>query len=389
MLHNHAAESAGEPERQFASDNYAGAHPDVLAAIAAANHGHVAAYGDDPFTGAAESAFRRLLGEESHVFFVFNGTGANVIALASALRPYQAVICAESAHVNVDECGAFERFAGSKLIAVASADGKLTPDDIVKNVKEQGNVHHVQAGAVSISQSTELGTVYTVDELAALGAVAREHDLVFHVDGARLANAAVSLDVDLRTMLGATGVDVCTFGGTKNGLLFGEAIVFPKYHAALESLPFIRKQGMQLASKMRFVAVQFEALLRDDLWRRSAAHANAMAHRLAARLRGVDGVRIVYPVQANGVFAAIPPHSVEALQRERRFYVWDEAASIVRWMAAFDTTESDVDEFAAAIVRAAGVGAAAAAVSSGAAAAAVPSGAAAAAVPSGAGGDAR
>jgi threonine aldolase len=343
--------TARAPQRHFASDNYAGVHPDVLAAIAAANEGHVPGYGDDPYTAAAEAAFRRLLGDDARVFFAFNGTGANVVALAAALRPYQAVICPDSAHLNVDECGAFERFAGGKLITVATSDGKLTPHDVMRNVRQLGNVHHVQAGAISISQSTEVGTVYTLEELAALGAVAREYKLFFHVDGARLANAAVALDVDLRTVLETTGVDVCTFGGTKNGLLFGEAIVFPKYHPALESLPFTRKQGMQLASKMRFVGAQFQALLRDDLWRRNAQHANAMASRLAARLRALDGVRIAYPVEANAVFAAVAPQFVAPLQNERRFYVWDEAASIVRWMAAFDTTEADVDAFAAAIAR--------------------------------------
>jgi threonine aldolase len=342
---------AGAPQRHFASDNYAGAHPDVLAALAAANRGHVPGYGDDSYTAAAEAAFRRLLGDDARVFFTFNGTGANVVALAAALRPFQAVICPARAHLNVDECGAFERFTGSKLLSVPTDDGKLTPRDVERAIVHRGDVHHVQAAAISISQSTEVGTVYTVDELAALGETARKHHLLFHLDGARLANAAVALDVDLRTMLSATGVDVCTFGGTKNGLLFGEAIVFPKYHSAVASLPFTRKQGMQLASKMRFVAAQFEALLRDDLWRRNARHANAMARRLAERLRGLDGVRIAYPVEANGVFAAIAPHCVAPLQRERRFYVWDESASIVRWMTAFDTSEADVDAFAAAIAR--------------------------------------
>jgi threonine aldolase len=349
-VHDKAAAVAA-PQRHFASDNYAGVHPEVLAAIAAANCGHVPGYGDDPVTASAEAAFRRLIGDDVRVFFAFNGTGANVVALAAALRPYQAVICPQSAHLNNDECGAFERFAGGKLVAVATSDGKLTPDDVRRNVRELGNVHHVQVGAISISQSTEVGTVYTVEELAALGAVAREYKLLFHLDGARLANAAVALDIDLHALLVETGIDVCTFGGTKNGLLFGEAIVFPKYHPAIEALPFTRKQGMQLASKMRFVAAQFEALLRDDLWRRSALHANAMARRLAAHLHAIDGVRIVYPVEANGVFAAIDPQLVAPLQNERRFYVWDEEASIVRWMAAFDTSETDVDMFAAAIAR--------------------------------------
>jgi threonine aldolase len=274
-----------------------------------------------------------------------------VIALAAALRPYQAVICPERAHLNVDECGAFERFTGGKIIAVPVRNGKLTPADVERQLGGLGSVHHVQPAAISISQSTEVGTVYTLDELAALGAVARENGLLFHVDGARLANAVVTLDTDLHALLTQTGVDVCTFGGTKNGLLFGEAIVFPRSHPAIEHLPYTRKAGMQLASKMRFVAVQFSALLADDLWRRSARHANAMARRLAAHLRDVPGVRIAYPVDANGVFAQVPAALIPTLQASRRFYVWDAAESVVRWMAAFDTTADDVDDFAATIAR--------------------------------------
>jgi len=351
-MHEHdATTTEGHAQRQFASDNYAGVHPEVLAAIAAANHAHVPGYGDDAYTAAAEAAFRARIGEQARVFFAFNGTGANVVALGAALRPYQAVICPARAHINVDECGAFERFTGAKLIPVETHNGKLTPDDVERHTRALGNVHHVQPAAISISQSTEVGTVYSLAELTALGAVARKYDLLFHVDGARLSNAAVALDVDLHTLLNATGIDVCTFGGTKNGLLFGEAIVFPKYHPVIERLPFTRKQGMQLASKMRFVAVQFSALLRDDLWRRSALHANAMAQRLAARVRDITGVRIVYPVDANGVFAALAHRHVAPLQAARRFYVWDETPteSIVRWMAAFDTTPADVDAFANAI----------------------------------------
>ncbi len=338
-------------ERHFASDNYAGVDPHVLEAIAAANGGHVGAYGDDPITHAAEAAFRDLVSPDARVFFTFNGTGANVVALAAALRPYQAVICPDSAHLNNDECGAFERFSGSRLLTVPTSDGKLRPADVERAVAQVGNVHQVQPAAISISQSTELGTVYSIDEMRALGTIARRHHLLFHVDGARLANAAVALAVDLRTLLVDTGVDVCTFGGTKNGLLFGEAILFPTYHPAIEHLPFTRKQGMQLASKMRFVAAQFNALLHNDLWRANAAQANAMAQRLAERLDGADGVRLAYPVQANGVFAAVAPQLIPALQEARRFYVWDARASIVRWMAAFDTRPADVDSFADAILR--------------------------------------
>ncbi|HEX3550578.1 MAG TPA: beta-eliminating lyase-related protein [Candidatus Elarobacter sp.] len=340
------------PERHFASDNNAGAHPAVLAALSAVNDGHVPAYGDDEHTERAKAAFRALLGPDAHVFFAFNGTGSNVIALAAALRPYQAVICPAGAHLDVDECGAFERFAGGKLIDVPAEDGKLTPEIVRRHVRGIGDQHHVQPAAISISQSTEVGTVYSVEELRALGAVAREYGLFFHVDGARLANAVASLGVDLRTMLLETGVDACTFGGTKNGLLFGEAVVFPKYHPAVEAMPFTRKQGMQLTSKMRFVAAQFEAILRDDLWLVNAGHANAMAQLLAARLRDLDDVvPLAYPVQANGVFPILPPASIEPLQRERHFYMWDAERSVARWMTAWDTTAEDVHAFADAVWR--------------------------------------
>ncbi len=340
------------PERHFASDNNAAVHPEVLAALAAANDGHAAAYGDDPITQRAEAAFRALLGDEARVFFAFNGTGSNVVALAAMLRPYQAVICPAGAHLAVDECAAYERFAGGKLIDVPVRDGKLTPDDVERNIRGVGDQHHVQPGAISVSQSTEVGTVYTIDELRALSALARKHGLLFHLDGARIANAVASLGVDVRTMLVDTGVDVCTFGGTKNGMMFGEAIVFPNGHPAADALPFTRKQGMQLASKMRYVGAQFEALLRDGLWLRNASHANAMARLLAARLRDLDeAIQLAYPVQANGVFPILPPHAIAPLMRERRFYMWDADKYVARWMTAWDTTEADVHEFADAVWR--------------------------------------
>ncbi|MDQ6943413.1 MAG: beta-eliminating lyase-related protein [Candidatus Eremiobacteraeota bacterium] len=340
------------PDRHFASDNNAGVHPDVLAALAAANEGHATAYGDDEITHRAEAAFRALLGDGARVFFAFNGTGANVVALASALRPFQAVICPAGAHLAVDECAAYERFGAGKLIDVPVRDGKLTPDDVERNIRGVGDQHHVQPGAISISQSTEVGTVYTIDELRALGAVARRHGLLFHLDGARIANAVASLGVDVGTMLVDTGVDVCTFGGTKNGMMFGEAIVFPRPHPAADVLPFTRKQGMQLASKMRYVAAQFEALLRDGLWLHNASHANAMASLLVARMRDLDDViELAYPVQANGVFPVLPPHAIEPLMRERRFYMWDAGTNLARWMTSWDTTEADVHDFADAIWR--------------------------------------
>ena len=323
------------PDVHFASDNNAGVHPRILEAVAAANGGHVASYGDDEWTHRAEAAFRALLGDEARVFFAFNGTGANVIALAAALRPFQGVICPQAAHLTV-----------------AVAGGKLTPDDVERHVRGVGDQHHVQPGAISISQSTEVGTVYTLDELSALGAVARKHRLLFHVDGARLSNAVASLGTDLRSMLVETGIDVCTFGGTKNGMMFGEAIVFPRHHPAVDALVFTRKQGMQLASKMRFVAAQFEALLRDDLWLANAAHANAMARLLAARLRDLDDVvQLAYPVEANAVFPVLPRHAIEPLQCVRRFYMWDAERDVARWMTAWDTTAEDVHAFADAVWR--------------------------------------
>jgi len=344
-------QTAVNASRTFASDNNAGAHPRVLAALAEVNVGHVPGYGDDPYTQSAQRAFRDLLGDEAQIFFAFNGTGANVLALAAALRPHQAVICASHAHLNVDECGAYERFAGGKLLDVPVTNGKLTPDDVRGALHGLGDPHHVQPAAISISQSTELGTVYTLDELRALGDLARERDLFFHVDGARLANAAAALGGDVRAMLRDTGIHACTFGGTKNGMLFGEAVVFPRPHPAVELMPFVRKSGMQLASKMRFVAAQFAALLHDGLWLENAAHANRMARRLADRVAAIPGVRIAYPVEANGVFAVLPPQAIAPLQAARRFYVWDQDASIVRWMCSFDTTEDDVDTFADAVAR--------------------------------------
>jgi threonine aldolase len=341
------------PERvHFASDNNAGVHPAILAALSAANGGHVPAYGDDECTARAEAALRALIGPQASIFFAFNGTGANVVALAAALRPFQGVICPAGAHINVDECAAFERFAGAKLIDVPVRDGKLTPADVTAHLHGAGDQHHVQPGAISISQSTECGTVYTLAELRALGDVAHEHGLFFHLDGARIANALVALGCSPRQMLLETGVDACTFGGTKNGLLFGEAIVFPKPHPAVAALKFTRKQGMQLASKMRFVGAQFEALLRDDLWLRNAAHANAMARLLAERLAEFDDViPLAYPVEANGVFPILPAHAIEPLMRERRFYMWDESARIARWMTAWDTAPEDVHDFADAVRR--------------------------------------
>jgi threonine aldolase len=341
---------SSNPVRSFASDNNAGVHPEILAAITAANDGHVRAYGDDPCTARAVEAFRAHFGPATEVFFVFNGTGANVLGIQALVRPHEAVICADLAHINVDECGAPERFTGCKLLGVPAPDGKLTPAAVEGRLRGIGDQHHVQPRVVSISQSSEYGTVYTPDEIRALADFAHAHGLLLHMDGARISNAAAALDLPLRAVTADAGVDVLSFGGTKNGLLGGEAVVlFDPAHA--ERFRFIRKQGMQLSSKMRFVAAQFEALVGTDLWLRSARHANAMARRLGDGLRRIPGVTVTQSVDANAVFAILPRGRIPALQAEAFFYVWDETRDEVRLMASFDTTEDDVDRFVSAVAR--------------------------------------
>ncbi len=330
--------------RGFGSDNHAGVLPEVLDAIAAANHGHAHAYGDDDWTRRVEELFRRELGPDAHAFLVFNGTGANVVALRAMLRPWEGVVCAESAHLNVDEGGAPERMGGVKLLTVPAPDGKLTPELVATRLVRFGDEHAVQPKVVSVTQTTELGTLYTPDELAALAELCDRHGLLLHVDGSRLTNAAAALGCSLREA--ATGADAISLGGTKAGLLFGEAVVLLGPGLA-DGMLHLRKQTMQLASKMRFAAAQFEALLEGERWRRSAGHANAMAQRLAAGVR--DAVEITQPVQANVVFAILPPEAAEELRREWFFYTWNERTGEVRWMCAWDTTEEDVDAFAAAV----------------------------------------
>jgi threonine aldolase len=287
------------------------------------------------------------------VFPVFNGTGANVIAIRAVCRPYQAVICAETAHLYVDECGAAEAIAGVKLLTVATPDGKLTPELVDTRLTGRGDEHRVQPRLVTVTQSTELGTLYSLDELRALAAHAHEHDLLLHVDGARIANAAVSLGVPLRETTTDAGADILAFGATKNGALGAEAVVFLSEGLAGEAL-YLRKQSLQLASKMRFISAQLEAILTDDLWRENAAHANAMAARLAEALGDVPDIAITQPVQANAVFATLPAAATSALQETYGFYVWDELTGEVRWMCSWDTSPEDVDAFAADIAEACG-----------------------------------
>jgi len=333
-----------KPTRSFASDNNAGVHPAVIKAISAVNQGHVVGYGDDPYTESAVKLFKRHFGKDIEVFFVFNGTAANCLSLKALTNSYHAVICAEAAHIYVDECGAPEKFTGCKLIPLPTQDGKLTVEAVRSVYQGIGVEHHVQPRVVSITQATEVGTVYKPDEVRQLAGFAHDHDMFLHVDGARIANAAAVLRLNLREATRDLGVDVLSFGATKNGAMGAEAVVFfnPEQAAGFK---FYRKQGMQLASKMRFISAQFEALLKGDLWLRNARHSNRMAQLLKNELSKIPQIKIVYPVEANGVFAKIPRYAIARLQKYYFFYVWDERQSVVRWMCSWDTTASDVKQF--------------------------------------------
>jgi threonine aldolase len=330
--------------RSFASDNNAGVHPEILAALARVNQGHVVAYGDDPYTRSAVKKFEEHFGSEIAVFFTFNGTGANVLSLQSLTRSFQSVLCSAYAHIYTDECGAPEKHTGCKLIPLPQQDGKITLDSVRHAYHGVGDEHHSQPRVISITQSTEMGTVYQPSEIRALADFAHEHGMFLHMDGARIANAAASLGQSLREATRDLGVDVLSFGGTKNGIMGGEAVVFFHPEQGQDFL-YLRKQSMQLASKMRFIAAQFEALLTGDLWRRSAEHANRMARLLGKEVSRIPGVRVVWKVEANGVFAQIPRHSIEKIKQHYFFYMWMEEESIVRWMCSFDTTEEDIRKF--------------------------------------------
>jgi threonine aldolase len=336
--------------RSLASDNHSGVHPRVLEAIAAANDDHAISYGADPWTTRAIDLIRREFGEQAEVFPVFNGTGANVVGMQSMLRSWESIICATTAHVNVDEAGAPEKLLGSKVIAVPSADAKITPELIRAQHWGIGDFHHAQPRVVLITQSTEYGTRYSLDELRAITATAHELDLYVYLDGARIANAAAGLGCTLREMTTDLGIDALSFGATKNGAMGAEAVIVlnPEIKAG-ETLGYIRKQYMQLASKMRFVSAQFIALLEDGLWRANAEHSNAMAQYLASKVTGVPGVTITQAVEANAVFAIIPAAITPALQDVTPFYVWNESTNEVRWMCSWDTTTQDIDTFVAAL----------------------------------------
>jgi threonine aldolase len=331
--------------KSFGSDNHAGMHPAVLRAIADVNAGDAVAYGADAWTEQATAGLREIFGADG-AFLVLNGSGANVLGLSLLLRRHEAVICAESAHINTDECGAPEQLVGTKLLTVPSPDGKITPELIAEKLSGRGDDHRSQPGVVALTQSTELGTCYTLAELRKLADFCHASDLRLYLDGARLANAAASLDCSLAEL--ADCADALSFGGTKNGAMGAEALIVMQPGLSADA-PYLRKQMLQLTSKLRFVAAQFTALLHDDLWRANATHANAMAQLLAEGAKAAPGVELVHPVQANAVFARLQPRQIAALQQDWTFHVWDESSNIVRWMTSYDTTEADVSAFLDAI----------------------------------------
>jgi threonine aldolase len=335
----------------FASDNYAGAHPEVLAALAAANGGHQSAYGADAYTAALPEVFAPLFGDGIEVYPVWNGTGANVVSLMALTDRWSGVICSDVAHINTDECGAPERVGGLKLLTVPTDHGKLTPELVAREARGFDDEHRAKPTVLSLTQTTELGAIYSPDEVKVLADYAHGLGMTVHMDGARIANAAAALDVPVRAFTRDAGVDVLSFGGTKNGMVFGEAIVVMNPER-VRGVLYLRKLATQLSSKMRFVSAQLEALITDDLWLRSAAHANAMAARLAAGVAGIDGVEITAPVDANAVFVRLPRSVVDAVQPQFPFYLWDESdpeRPIARWMCSFDVGEDDVDAFVDAV----------------------------------------
>ncbi len=335
-------------KRGFASDNNSGIHPEILNALSVANNGHAVGYGGDELTQLAINRFKQEFGEQTDVYFVFNGTGANVLSLSTLTRSFHSVICAETAHIQVDECGAPEKFTGCKLLPVETIKGKITPEGIAKYLHGFGFEHHSQPKLISISQVTELGTVYTVDEIRAITSLAHQHGLFVHMDGARLANAAVALDLPFRAFTVDAGIDVLSFGGTKNGMMIGEAVLFFNPELS-KNAKYIRKQSMQLYSKMRFVSAQFLAYFNNDLWKKNATHSNQMAKLLEQEVRQTPAIQLTQEVEANGIFAIVPPEIIPQLQEQYFFYMWDEHRSEVRWMTSFDTKEEDIHNFATLI----------------------------------------
>ncbi len=332
-------------KRGFASDNNSGVHPAVMEEIMRVNRGHTVGYGDDPFTEKAKAMLREALGNDAEIYFVFTGTGANVLGLAGVTRPWNSVITAYTAHIEQDECGAPEKFTGCKVLTVDTPDGKLKPEMLAGHMHGFGFEHHSQPAVISISQATEMGTVYTAEEIRGLADYAHKHGMLLHMDGARIANAAVTLGLPFKAFTTDAGVDLLSFGGTKNGMMYGEAVCFLRPGVA-EGFKYVRKQGMQLASKMRFISAQYIAYLSNGLWKECATHSNRMAKKLEERLRGIKGVTITQKVESNGIFVVMPHDVAERLRGEYFFYPWNEQISEYRLMTSWDTTADDIQQFA-------------------------------------------
>jgi len=336
--------------RGFASDNNAGVHPEVMKELAEVNKGHVIGYGADVYTERARNLFREHFGSETETFFVFTGTGANVLGLSGILRSWNSVITAFTAHIEQDECGAPEKFSGCKVLSVDTPDGKIRTEMMRKHMHGFDFEHHSQPGAISITQTTEMGTVYTVDEIRELAGYAHANNMLLHMDGARIANAAVHLGLPFRAFTTDAGVDVLSFGGTKNGMMYGEAVCFLRPGLS-DDFKYIRKQGMQLASKMRFISSQYIAYFRDELWKKNASHSNHMARLLGSRIKEIKGVRITQKIESNGVFVIMPKEVAEKISSTFFFYPWDETKSEYRLMTSWDTTDRDIEEFAILLKR--------------------------------------
>jgi threonine aldolase len=331
-------------KRGFASDNNAGVHPLILKEITEVNSGHVIGYGGDSYTDRARELFREQLGKDTEVFFVFTGTAANVLAITAVTHSWNSVITASTAHIDTDECGAPEKFSGCKVLSVDTPDGKITPGLIKKHMHGFGFEHHSQPKVISITQVSEMGTVYTVEEIKALAGYAHENGMLLHMDGARISNAAVALGLPFKAFTTDAGVDILSFGGTKNGIMFGEAICFLRPGLA-EDFKYLRKQGMQLASKMRYISAQYLAFFRDGLWKSCASHSNRMAALLYEKVKDIKGIEVTQKVEANGIFVILPGTVAEKLRESYFFYPWDEHRSEYRWMTSWDTTEEDINGF--------------------------------------------
>lgn len=329
--------------KSFASDNYSGIHPEILDAISRANTAHEISYGDDIYTEKAQKLFEKEFGNVE-VLYAFNGTGANIVALKSCLKPFESVLAANTAHIYVDECGAPTQSSGSTIIPFSTTDGKLTPEILESELAHKGFVHHTQPKVISISQVTELGTVYSLEELKALTQFAHKNDMYVHMDGARIANAVASLEVSLKEATVDCGIDIMSFGGTKNGMMIGEAILIFNEQLKKDAY-YYQKQSAQLYSKNRFIAAQFIAYLENELWKKMALHSNKMAKLLLNRLTEISEVKITQSVDANALFVIIPDKAIEPLRNKYRFYDWDSKTKELRWMCSFDTTEEDVNKF--------------------------------------------